>query len=69
MSGPKTVKEAMALKEISPSEILSDKIFLAPSGLTGDTICLFVDSDDVSKKVECIRYSRNGSDEWVKVVF
>ena len=68
IGGPKTIEEARALPELRLQDEFNPDIFLG-SGIEGDSIILFVDSDGVSKKVECIRRSKDGPDEWVKVVF
>ena len=67
VSGPKTTEDAVALPEMKGSELMGGDIFLG-CGICGDTIIAFVDDDGVSKKVECIRRSLNGPDEWVKVI-
>ena len=64
MPGPKTIEEARALPEIY--NILDGRLFMCIVGLDGDTICAFVDSDGRSKKVECVRRTIDGPDEWVK---
>jgi hypothetical protein len=64
LSGPKTRAEAVALKEVS---LFEEGILLGGGGIEGDSIIAFVDDDGVSKRVECIRRSRTGPDEWVKV--
>ena len=65
MAGPKTREEAVALREVR--DFLSGDYFLGGCGISGDSICAFVDDDGMSKSVRCIRRSREGSDEWVKV--
>ena len=64
MSGPRTVEEAMRLPEIAP--MLDGGYFLGGAGIDGESICVFVDKDGKSKAVECIRYTKDGPDQWVK---
>lgn len=61
MSAPKTIEEAMKLKE-HPGGLC----YFGAGGLEDDSICAFVDSDGISKRVECIRETPDGPDEWVK---
>lgn len=64
-AGPKTIEAARALPEIK--SIVDHTLYFGGGGITGETICSFVDADDVSKTVRCIRRTPDGPDEWVKV--
>ncbi len=64
-AGPKTIEEAKALPEVR--NLLADGYFLGAAPITGDMICAFVDDDGEAKRVECIRRTLSGPDEWVKV--
>lgn len=68
-TGPKTIKEAQALPEMSRTEFWTGKVFIGAAGVDGDTIALFLDTDGSTKKPECIRRTPEGPDEWVKVLW
>lgn len=63
--GPKTIEQAVALKEVK--DLLHGGYFLGAGKVEGDTICSFVDVDGEPKNVTCIRRTADGPDEWVKV--
>jgi hypothetical protein len=42
-------------------------LYFGALGYEGDTICLFMDADGELKRPECIRRTKDGPDEWVKV--
>lgn len=65
--GPKTIKEARALPEVP--NLLTGEFFLGGNGVEGNTIIWFMDADGISKRVECIRRTKDGPDEWVKSPF
>ena len=58
---PKTTKEAQALPEFEGSH------YFGSEGFSGDDIIAFIDIDGLLKRVECIRRTIDGPDEWVKI--
>ena len=63
MAGPKTVEEARALPEVGIIELGR---YACNSDTDEDYILYFIDSNDESKMVHCLRRTRNGPNEWVK---
>ena len=64
MNAPKTVQQARLLPEVG--SFYSGNYFFGSRGVEGDDIIAFIDEDGFTKKVQCIRYEKDGQDVWVK---
>lgn len=70
MKQPKTVPQAMRLPELSSGSggraTISAAVELSDEGVEGDTICGFLDKDNVYKVVEPFKIKPDGPTIWVK---